>query len=227
MISGEGTLNIFLEDESFLSFPVEVEVGRTPPSWAPRVELWPEVIKIVKPEFFMFLKPPAGLFVPYDNNVFVMPINCVWGPPLFYKGVIAGDPLNFVDDYGHPGALNLVKKATETNIFHDMSIYQTKGQAQGNQGTLKNFNTFLKNFNKKEWTQCDQRPPVIKVPRQELFSKGHIQPTVALKLWLWGGRLHSPDYSYELARKVLNLPKRPFLVRSLRQQILKSENCED
>lgn len=121
----------------------------------------------------MFLKPPVGFFVPYDYNVFDMPINCVGGPPLFYKGDIAGNPLNFVDDYGHPRALNLVKTVTEINIFHDMSIYQTKGQDQGNQG--KN---------------------------------------------------HSPNYSYGLARKALNLPNKPFLVRSLCPQIFKSENCE-
>ena len=117
----------------------------------------------------MFLKPPTGFSIPNNNNILDVPINCVGGPPLFYKRVITGDPLNFIDDYDHPEALNLTKKVTELKIFHDMSVYQTKGQGQGDLGVLKNFKTFLKNFNKEELAQCDQKHPVIKLPRQELF----------------------------------------------------------
>lgn len=220
---GEGVLHITLADGSLLSFPVEVKVGSTPSSWSPRLELMPERINFVNPRFFMFLTPPSGFFMPTNQNILDIPLNWVWGPPLFYKGVITGNPLDFTDDYDHPGALNLTKKITESNIFHDMSVYQTKGQGQGSQGILKNFETFLKNFNKEELVQCDQLPPVIKLPREELFSRGYIQPSVAVRLWLYGGNSHSPNTSYDLTRKVLYLPKKLFLVKSLRQQILKSE----
>jgi predicted heme/steroid binding protein len=227
MENGEGILDVHFTDGSFLSFPVEVKVGQTPPSWDFKVELWPDTINIVWADHFMFLKPPTGIFMPNNGTVFDIPLNCVWGAPLYYKGAIAGNPLNFAADYNHPGALNLIKKVTESNIFHDMSLCQTKGQGQGDIGILRNFKTFWKNFNKKELARCNEAHPMIKIPRQELFRMGHIQPMTALKLWLYRGKLLSPNTSYELARKALSLPKKLFIVQSFRRQILKSGPSSD
>lgn len=80
---------------------------------------------------------------------------------------------------------------------------------------------FLNNFNKEEIARCAKEHPTIRIPRQELFSRGFIQPSVALRSWIYKGRILSPNLSYEIARKTLSLPKRKFLMRAFRRQILK------
>ena len=48
MINGEGILDVFWGDGSFLSFPVEVKVRHTSPSWASKIELWAGVFHVLK-----------------------------------------------------------------------------------------------------------------------------------------------------------------------------------
>nr|QXO87028.1 OrfA [Stichodactyla haddoni] len=175
----------------------------------------------------MFLTPPTGWFECKEGTFLDIPINFVWGPPLFYKGVIVGDPFNFVSDYKHPAALGLVKKMTETKIFQEMSLFQRKGEGQGDIGILKNYKTFLKNFIKKELSRSSTVPPFIKIPWKELFLGEYIQPITALKLWLWRGELYSSDTSYGYACKVLGLPKNQFIIRAFRRQIVRSNQISN